>query len=402
MKKFDIPEFYRSPIISMIKKMRKEADKRKENFEPTSLDFGPVRFLIARHFGFCYGVENAIEIVYQTINEYPDRQIYLLSEMIHNPHVNKDLKERGVQFVQNTDGTQIIPWSQINDRDIVVIPAFGTSIDIENTLLEKGIDIKKFNTTCPFVERVWKRSKKLGETDHTIIIHGKPGHEETRATFSHSSQHAPSLVIKDLEEAKILSTFIQGNRSWSEFDNYFDGRYSKGFTAEKHLQKLGVVNQTTMLATETQEIADTIGAAIIDQNGEDAYADTKDTLCYATSDNQQAVFGLLEEKSDLAIVVGGYNSSNTSHLVELCEDKLTTYHISGPDEIISANEIHHYKFRDHTKVITNNFLAISEPVTISLTSGASCPDSTVNQVIERILSFFPNVKEISEVINKEN
>lgn len=390
MKKFDIPSFYRSPMISKIKEERKESDRLKKDFTPSLLDYGNLRIYIARHFGFCYGVENAIEIVYKTIAENAGKNIYLLSEMIHNPHVNEDLLSYGVKFIQDNDGKQLIPWSDINSDDIVAVPAFGTTVEIENILKEKNIEIKRYNTTCPFVERVWKKSAKLGKEDCTIIIHGKRYHEETRATFSHSKEESASLVIQDLDEAKILGDLILGKRSIDEFSKVFEDRYSEGFDPDIDLSYLGVVNQTTMLASETQAISDYLKQIMVQKYGvetlSDHFADTRDTLCYATSDNQSAVYGLLEQKADLAIVVGGYNSSNTSHLVELCEEKLPTYHISSAKEMESKSLIHHFKYREGERIQTENYLP--DPVTILLTSGASCPDAMVEEVINKLMDFY--------------
>ncbi|MCW8940680.1 MAG: 4-hydroxy-3-methylbut-2-enyl diphosphate reductase, partial [Flavobacteriales bacterium] len=196
MKKFDIPIYYKSSFISAIKNLRKDADPRKKDFSPTLLDFGSVQFLIARHFGFCYGVENAIEIAYRAVEENPGKRIFLLSQMIHNPIVNQDLQEKGIQFIMDTEGNQLIEWEALNSNDIILIPAFGTTIEIEAKINAIGLQTEKYNTTCPFVEKVWKQSEKLGKTNHTIIIHGKHKHEETRATFSHSYQNAPSIIIK--------------------------------------------------------------------------------------------------------------------------------------------------------------------------------------------------------------
>lgn len=399
MKKFDIPSFYKSPIISSIKEMRREADKMKKDFEPSVLDFGPIRFLIARHFGFCYGVENAIEIIYKTIQEHSDKRIFLLSEMIHNPQVNQDLQDQGVRFIMDTHGNELISWDNINSDDIVVIPAFGTTVEIESILKLKNIQVEKYNTTCPFVERVWKRSEKLGSDNYTIVIHGKKNHEETKATFSHSKENAPAIVIQNLEEAKKLGEFIEGKHPKDEFFTVFEGRYSSGFDPEIHLKNMGVVNQTTMLATDTQEIADYLKEITLKANTENSFADTRDTLCYATSDNQNAVYGLLKKEADLAIVVGGYNSSNTSHLVELCEEQFTTYHICDANEIVSKTEIKHFKFRTKSNTITKEYLPEKEKLTIALTSGASCPDATVEAVIQKLINFYSNSKPIDEALN---
>ena len=391
MKQFQIPEFYRSPIISKVKAKRKLDDPRKKDFSPTILDFGKVRFLVSRHFGFCYGVENAIERAYRAIEENPGQRIYLLSQMIHNPDVNEDLVANGIQFLQDTSGKQLIDFDTLTNDDIVLIPAFGTTVDIEKLLVSKGIDVQKYNTTCPFVEKVWNRSEKLGETEHTILIHGKYNHEETRATFSRSSQFAPSLILKDLDEARLLAEYIQEKKDLQEFSIDFEGRHSQGFDPFKHLNKIGVVNQTTMLASETQEITDYLRGVMIEKYGESSIknhmADTRDTLCYATNDNQSATLGLLEHEADLGIVVGGYNSSNTTHLVELMESKYPVYFIKGASEILSNLEIQYFDIHKKQVVKQKDYMPNNEVISIAITSGASCPDSIMDRVIHRILDI---------------
>lgn len=404
MKTFDVPEFYRSEIIGRIKNTRKAKDPMKKDVTPTTLDFGNVRFHIARHFGFCYGVENAIEISYRAVKENPDKRIFLLSQMIHNPMVNADLLEHGITFIMDTEGNQIIDWSELNADDIVIVPAFGTTVEIEQKLSEIGIEAQQYNTTCPFVEKVWKRSAKLGTDDYTVIIHGKAKHEETRATFSHSEQHAASLIIKDHDEAVILGEIIKGERPISEFEDRFRALASEGFDPAKHLDRIGVVNQTTMLASDTQGIADHLKNVMIDKYGEENmkahFADTRDTLCYATNDNQQATYGLLEKDADLAIVVGGYNSSNTSHLVELCESRFPTYYINGEDEIESESMIWHFDMLNSERICTKAYLPKKDVVDIVLTSGASCPDAIVDKVIQTVLGFFPGHKEVDGVLEE--
>jgi 4-hydroxy-3-methylbut-2-en-1-yl diphosphate reductase len=404
MKKFDIPTFYRSSFITKIKNARKDDDPRKKDYAPTLLDFGKVRFYLARHFGFCFGVENAIEIAYKTIEENPGRQIFLLSEMIHNPSVNKDLLDMGIKFLMDTSGNALIDWDKLTSDDIVIIPAFGTTLEIEKMLNEKGINPYQYNTTCPFVEKVWNRSLILGDEDYTIIIHGKHLHEETRATFSHSQTNAPSLIIRDIKEAEMLGSIILGESSAEEFPQYFKGKYSVGFSVDEDLIKIGVVNQTTMLASETQAIADHLKNVMIKKYGrenlDNHFADTRDTLCYATNDNQEATYGLLKMDADLAIVVGGYNSSNTGHIVELCENKLPTYFISSEEKILDSEQILHYDIQTKQEITTKNFLPQSETVTISLTSGASCPDAVVEKVLRKILSFYRGLRNIDEVVNE--
>ena len=404
MKNFDIPNFYRSPIIGTIKKNRKELDPKKKDFSPTILNFGPVQFHLARHFGFCFGVENAIEISYRAIKENPGKNIYLLSQMIHNPSVNDDLQSKGLKFIMDTKGKQLISWDEISSEDIVVTPAFGTTIEIQDLLEKKGVSLQTYDTTCPFVTRVWKKAENIGKKDFTIIIHGKYMHEETRATFSHSNQNAPSLVIRDMQEAEVLAEFILGKRKLEAFYETFKDKYSKDFDPEKDLVKIGVVNQTTMLATETEEISEFLKLAIKKKYGEENYkdhfADTRDTLCYATNENQKATYSLLEEEADLAIVVGGYNSSNTSHLVELCEEKLPTYFIKTEEEILSQDLIRHFHYGTKEMLETHNFLPEKDNLKVILTSGASCPDAIVDKVLKKLLSYFEGTRSIESVLEE--
>lgn len=401
MKKFDIPERYKSPIIGKVKAARKLEDPLKKDFSPTTLNFGNVSFIISRHFGFCYGVENAIEKSYKAINENQGKNIFLLSEMIHNPTVNADLLDQGLRFIQDTHGNQLIPWDEIQSEDVVIIPAFGTTLETQALLEGKGIDVQTYNTTCPFVEKVWNRSAKLGAADHTIIIHGKHKHEETKATFSHSKETAPSLIVKNLEETKHVADFILGNLDAAALLEKFEGKVSEGFDPDKHLQRIGVVNQTTMLASETQEIADFLKQTMLKKYGEEAlkehFADTRDTLCYATNDNQSATLALLDEAADLAIVVGGYNSSNTSHLVELLEEKFTTHFIKDSDEIVDLNTIRSFNIHEKNIHTNTSFIPSKENVRIIITSGASCPDATVDSVIQKILNLMESPLTIDDV-----
>lgn len=404
MRKFDIPIYYKSSIITRLKEHRNLLDPRKQDLSPTELDFGPVRFFIARHFGFCYGVQNAIEISYRTLEENPDKRVFLLSEIIHNPIVNEDLLFRGISFIMKPSGEQIIPWEEITKDDIVLIPAFGTTLEIEEKLKSIGLQIEKYDTTCPFVEKVWNRSAALGEKGYTIIIHGKYKHEETRATFSHSIQKAPSVVVLNLEEAKILGDIILGKIPKEKFFEYFKGKHSEGFDPSIHLERIGVVNQTTMLASETQEIAEYFKSIMLKKYGEENlkyhFADTSDTLCYATYDNQEATIEMLNQPADFAVVVGGYNSSNTSHIVELCERKVKTYFISSEEKILLPDKILHFDLKQRKEVLTSNFIPQKEQVTILLTSGASCPDSVVEGVLRKLHSFFDNALEIEEVVER--
>jgi 4-hydroxy-3-methylbut-2-enyl diphosphate reductase len=389
MRSFEVPTFYRSPLISAIKQKRKAGDKLKKDFRPTCLDMGPLQIYLARHFGFCYGVENAIEIAFRTIEQNPDKRIFLLSEMIHNPLVNADLQQRGIRFLQDTKGKQLIPFETLTAADIVLIPAFGTTLDIEEKLRSIGIQLESYNTTCPFVEKVWNRSESIAQKEYTIVIHGKPSHEETRATFSHAAAHGPAVVIKDREQAERLARYVRKEATQGEFEIEFAGQFSAGFQINEHLKRIGVVNQTTMLASDTQGIADYLKEEVRKTNADpDAVADTRDTLCYATSDNQSAVMGMLETRADLALVVGGYNSSNTSHLYELLTEKFPTYYIDGPDRMESKKRIHHFDFFQGTEKTSGNYLPEDGPVRILITSGASCPDAMVERILEKLASYY--------------
>jgi 4-hydroxy-3-methylbut-2-enyl diphosphate reductase len=324
--------------------------------------------------------------------------------MIHNPEVNNDLLSRDVKFLMDTSGNHLVEWDELDKEDIVIIPAFGTTLEIEKKLNEIGIDPYKYNTTCPFVEKVWNRSAQLGDKSYTVIIHGKHYHEETRATFSHSIKSSPALIVKDLNETKFLSEVILGERSKKDFYDFFDEKYSPGFDPEKDLNKVGVVNQTTMLASETQDIADYLKQTMINKYGKENinkhFADTRDTLCYATYDNQQATVELLNQKADFAVVVGGYNSSNTGHLVELCKEKLTTYFISDDKKILSPEEIIHFDIHSKKELTTKNFIPEKDVVNIILTSGASCPDAVLDRVLQKLLSCFQNTKDIDSAVSK--
>lgn len=401
-RQFDIPVFYKSPIVSRLKKTRQMQDPRKQDLSPSVLDFGPVRFVLARHFGFCFGVENAIEIAYRTLEAHPDRRIFFLSEMIHNPSVNRDLQERGVRFVFAPSGEQVVPWGSLTPEDIMVVPAFGTTLEIQEELVSRGIDPYTYNTTCPFVEKVWKRSAQLGEAGYTVVVHGKASHEETRATFSHSARGAATVVVLNLEEAHLLGDVIRGTLGRDAFFEHFGLKCSAGFDPDRHLERVGVVNQTTMLASETREISQVVRQALADRYGEDRlkdhFADTSDTLCYATHENQNATLALIERGADVALVVGGYNSSNTSHIVDLCRAAIPTYFIRNAEEILSATWIRHFLLETRQVEMREDWLPHQRPLEVALTCGASCPDAVVDEVLMRVLSFFEGTRPVEEVM----
>ena len=330
--------------------------------------------------------------------------MFLLSQMIHNQEVNNDLVSRGIRFIMDTDGTQFIGWDELLPEDVVIIPAFGTTVEIEKLLAGKGIEVQRYNTTCPFVEKVWNRSEKLAKDNFTIIIHGKPKHEETRATFSHSAIHGKSVIVRDMKDAELLARYISGKKSNDDFFTDFAGKHSIGFDPLNDLRRVGVVNQTTMLATETQAIADYLKTVMLETYGSDHihthFADTRDTLCYATNDNQDATYELLKTSADFAIVVGGYNSSNTSHIVDLCARKFTTYFINSEAEILSEHTIRHFDYHARQLRLSDHYLPRREPVRIVLTSGASCPDTIVDNVMLKLLEFFPGSRAVDDVLQQ--
>lgn len=401
MKSFNVPAHYRSPLVTAIKNKRKAADKMKKDFSPTVLETGSLQLILARHFGFCYGVENAIEIAFRAVDENPGKRVLLLSEMIHNPGVNADLQRLGVTFIMDTKGNMLMDWDLLTPDDIVIIPAFGTTLELEEKLRGKGIEPTRYETTCPFVEKVWNRAEKIGTDGYTIVVHGKPKHEETRATFSHSQAHTPTVVVKDMGEARELANYINGQLPASLFFERFKGQYSDGFDVARDLQRIGVVNQTTMLASETQGIADYLKQVMIDhyrltpENVDERFADTRDTLCYATNDNQSAIQGMLEHQADLALVIGGYNSSNTSHLVELCEEKLPTYFIENEHCLLDEHQVRHFDLHAHEEKTTQGYLPADRPLRVMITSGASCPDALVERVMERLAILTGNREQLA-------
>ena len=311
-----------------------------------------------------------------------------------------------MQFLSDTEGNPLLPFDVLVPEDVVIVPAFGTTLEVEKELNARGVTLSSYNTTCPFVEKVWKRSQEIGKQDYTVVVHGKRYHEETRATFSHAQAEAPVVVVRDLPEAEELAKVIRGEADADFFFEKFEDRYTEGFHPDTHLKRIGVVNQTTMLATETQAIADLLRQAIVARYGEenitDHFADTKDTLCYATKENQDATLALITEGGDVAVVVGGYNSSNTSHLVELCEDRLPTYFVRDAEEMLNPKRIRHLSLETKQVQITEDWLPTQHPngnpIDIVLTAGASCPDIPLDEVLRKIVGWFPDTRSVDEVL----
>ncbi|MCF8266843.1 MAG: 4-hydroxy-3-methylbut-2-enyl diphosphate reductase [Ignavibacteriales bacterium] len=388
MKKFEIPVAFKSDLITRIKESRKVSDPRKKDFTPSVLSFGKLKILLPRHFGFCYGVENAIEIAYKVLNENPGKKIYLLSEMIHNPDVNRDLKDNGIEFILDTYGNNYIAWENLKSEDIVILPAFGTSPEIIQKLADIGIRTEGYDTVCPFVVKVWNRSQEIGTKGYSVIVHGKPKHEETRSTFSRAALSGPALMITDLGEAKILSAFIMDKLSPDEFMEYFKDRYSDGFDPAIHLEKIGIVNQTTMIAGETQEIAEYLKNVLIEKYGnenlKDHFADTRDTLCYATNDNQTAAVNLLDSGADFAVVAGGYNSSNTIGLIKILKKRMPVYFVRDAASVMPDMSIKHYDLEVKDETISKLFMKPGREYKVIVNGGASCPDIVLEGIIRKL------------------
>lgn len=396
-KQFDrVPNHYSGPVIQRIKDFRQDEGKR--SLAPTLLTVGGLEVLVPRHFGFCFGVERAIHMAFSALEQHPDRQINLLSEIIHNPLVNDDLAQRGIRFIHDSSGERQIGEAQISSEDLVLIPAFGTTLEIEQSLQRSGIDTsteafrQDFDTTCPFVSKVWDRGEELGREGYTIVIHGKFRHEETQATHSHTKEHGKTLVVLNRQEAQQVADFITGAMSLETFTGHFSDKWSAGFDPEADLRRVAVVNQTTMLAEETTEVAGVLREALQTRYGADDlghhFADTNDTLCYATNWNQNATKALLDAEPDLAVIVGGYNSSNTAHLVEICEQVMPSFLIDSADALLSAERIRHFDIHSKSPVESTSWLPEKLPTRIAITSGASCPDVVMNDVFTRIAAFY--------------
>ncbi len=398
MKKFEVPAHYRSTILGRIKEIRKVNDPRKKDHSPFVFQVGKMELIIPRHFGFCYGVENAIEIAFRTVSENPGKRIFLLGEMIHNPQVNEDLLAEGIQFLVDNQGNRLIDFTTLSSEDIVITPAFGTTVEMAAELAKLGVHLEKYNTTCPFVEKVWKRSAELGNRGYTLVVHGKYLHEETRATFSHAAETGPVVVVRNMKEADLLAKYIRKELPLEQFKIDFANKYSEGFSADRDLQKIGVVNQTTMLATETQEIAAFLKDVVVGMYGEEATTDTRDTLCYATNDNQNATLGVVESGAQLAVVVGGFNSSNTIQIATILGQKMPVYFIRNSNDFVSQDKaiVFNYSTLKEEEIVPS--LLFNENLKLVVTSGASCPDKTVDLVIQKIASLRGETESIEAAL----
>jgi 4-hydroxy-3-methylbut-2-enyl diphosphate reductase len=356
--------------------------------EDYTLRVGDVTVRLAREFGFCYGVERAVEYAYQTRRKFPDRRIYLVGEIIHNPHVNRRLREMGIEILMAREGR--FDFSGVAPDDVVILPAFGVTIhDFEEL---RGIGCILVDTTCGSVLNVWKRVESYAKDGFTALIHGKHYHEETRATASQVRKYENGhyLVVRDMAEALLVCDYIEGRRSGEDLMTRLGHGASPGFEPAVHLQRIGVANQTTMLARESLAIGEAIGAAIARARGPDARERdfrTFDTICSATQERQDAVKQLLEEPLDAMVVIGGFNSSNTISLAALCAERVPTYHVESPDGIDPDGGTVHYRLPGlkHAESDARDWLPRGE-VTLGITAGASTPNSKIGEAVVRILA----------------
>ena len=347
--------------------------------------YGKTSVRLAKEFGFCYGVERAIDLAYAARRHFPAEQpVYILGEIIHNPHVNEQIRDMGVTFL--TGSHKAADVDDLGEGDPVVIPAFGTEVGIRDELAKRGCTI--IDATCGDVMSVWKRVRQNAREKVTSIIHGKAWHEETMATSSQATAFKDGhyLVVFDLDETDYVCRYITEGGDRDEFLQKFDGAYSEGFDPDVHLKAIGVANQTTMLRGETEEVQRRMRDAMITKNGEEAideYFRYFDTICGATQDRQDALRDLLNRPMDLLLVVGGYNSSNTSHLAEMGEAKLPTYFIKDAEEMVSAAKLNHFLQDKHEMAVAENWLPTEGDLTLGVTAGASCPNNLIEEVILR-------------------
>ncbi len=421
---------YQSKLCAAIKAVTRGHERSAT--DPVTLDFGLVEYVIPSHFGFCLGVKNAIERAYETLAANPGRRVFMLSELIHNPFVNEDLLRRGLSYLQSEKGVAFtvsgrkatvgtpedpLRWDTLTSDDVVIIPAFGATDEDKARLVRKGIAVSPYDATCMLVEKVWKAARSYGREGFTVIIHGKSEHEETKATFSNARRHAPTVIVRNLEEVRALGEIIASDdpRVRARFHDLFAGRFSPGFDVMRDLERVAVVNQTTLLMNETLEIIAHLRSVYADRHGaEEAERRVgggakRDTLCYATQVNQDALGRALQRPLDVAFIIGGKNSSNTYQLYRLCEQQLPgrAFFIQSEANIRSRQEVEHYVFPaggpTHTGHIEIHPLwpdAGTQKRRVLITGGASCPDGLIQQVVTRVNRLWPaeGLRSIDEVL----
>lgn len=374
----EVETHYRSALVERIKT------------QGGALSVGKTTVHLAKQFGFCYGVERAIDLAYAARRVFPERRLSLIGEIIHNPEVNRQLAEMGIETLEWREADA--HYENLGEDDVVIVPAFGASTGIMNKLKDRGCII--VDTTCGDVMSVWKRVKRYAEGGVTSIIHGKADHEETKATSSRAQGPGGTghyLVLLTLEDVDYVCGYIRGGGDRDDFLQRFAGGFSPGFDPEQHLMRIGVANQTTMLKSETQELQKRIAAAVADRDGAELAAENFryfDTICGATQERQDALFDLLEDKMDLLLVVGGYNSSNTSHLVEIGEKTLPSFFIRNSECLKSLEEIVHFDLHNRTETTSYSEIFVAgEPLVVGVTAGASCPNNLIEETILRVFEL---------------
>jgi 4-hydroxy-3-methylbut-2-en-1-yl diphosphate reductase len=364
---------------SIVEKLRDKGGK---------ITIGNTTLLLAEQFGFCYGVERAIDLAYASRRVFPDQRIFLIGEIIHNPDVNRHLREMGIVSLPWQEMTTC--YDSLTEDDVVIVPAFGAPTTFMDKVAERGCYV--VDTTCGDVMKVWRRVRGYAKDGITSIIHGKANHEETRATASRAlgeNKDGHYLVVLTLADVDFLCEYILSGGNKQTFLDRFAGSHSMGFDPDLHLSKLGVANQTTMLKSETEEIQRRIRAAVTGRDGDSANFQVFDTICGATQERQDALFEMLRKPMDLLLVVGGYNSSNTAHLVEMAEPELPTFFIRSAACIRSLDEIVHYDLHRKEEITSNyaSLFAPDKPVTIGITAGASCPNNLIEETIFKVFEL---------------
>ena len=371
-----LDEDYRSRIVEYLKT------------HDYTLRAGDLTFRLAEEFGFCYGVDRAVEYAYETRTRFPRRSLFITGEIIHNPHVNSRLGEMGIRFLSG-DGAEPDAWERLSPEDVVILPAFGVTVEQMALLRDKGCTL--VDTTCGSVLNVWKNVERYAKDGFTSLIHGKYNHEETRATASRTSLHAGGkyLVVRDLEETALVAGAIRDGADAAEFLQRFERACSPGFHPDTDLQRVGLANQTTMLSSESLQVAETIRRAMTQRYGEarlEEHFRSFDTICSATQDRQDAVGRLLQGGVSLMLVIGGYNSSNTNHLAELAAAKVPTFHIEDASCLLGKSSIRHKRVGEKVPTLGGPWLP-EGPVVLGITAGASTPNNRIGEVIERVVEL---------------
>jgi len=365
---------YRSELVQRVK----EGDYR--------LDLGPLVFRLAREFGFCYGVDRAVEYAYETREKFPEKRILITGQIIHNPHVNERLRTMGIGFLDGTFG-ETLGLEDVSAEDVVLLPAFGVTMPSMEALRLRGAIL--VDTTCGSVLNVWKNVERYARKGLTAVVHGKYEHEETRATCSRALRNGEGhyLVVLDLAEARLVASYIREGGDAKAFLERFGRAASPGFDPDRDLERVGVANQTTMLSSESLEIAGLLREALASRHGEEGFDErfrSFDTICSATQERQDATIELVEEPLDLMLVIGGFNSSNTTHLAEIASKRCPTYHVEDAGGLLDLERVRHKPLGEGEPHESDGWLPSARPLTVGLTAGASTPDSEVGAVMLRM------------------